>query len=51
MHSMDLFNKTFFRFAFGLLGIILLSVAMIFIASAFTHEGGLKPCTTDCAHR
>ena len=36
---MDLFSKTYFRFAFGFIGIILFSVAVIIIAGKFTHEG------------
>jgi hypothetical protein len=48
---MDLFNKTFFRLAFGFVGIILFSVALIFIANAFTADGALRPCTTDCGQQ
>ncbi len=32
---MDLFNKSFFRFALGFLGIILVSVSMIFVVGTF----------------
>jgi hypothetical protein len=46
---MDLFNKTFFRFAFGFLGIILFSVAVIIFANEFMHKGQMASiCLTDC---
>lgn len=51
MHTMDLFNKTFFRLAFGFVGIILFSVALIFIANAFTSDGIFRPCTVNCSHQ
>ncbi len=47
---MDLFNKTFFRFAFGFVGIILFSIAIIFIVNAFAHGEGATPCMANCAH-
>lgn len=48
---MDLFNKTFFHLAFGFVGIILFSVALIFFANSFTADDTLQPCTTDCSHQ
>ena len=48
---MDLFNKTFFRFAFGFLGIILVSVAMIIVANALSRRGAVAAtCLTDCGN-
>ncbi len=35
MRSMNLFNKSFFRFALGFLGIIFLSVVFIMVANSF----------------
>jgi hypothetical protein len=39
---MELFTKTFFRFAFGFLGIILFSITMIVVADAFGRGGGFN---------
>lgn len=50
MHVMSLFNKTFFRFAFGFLGIIFLSIMMIFFAHAFTRGEEPIQCAENCAH-
>ncbi len=47
---MDLFNKTFFRFAFGFIGIILASVAIIVVANAMgAKQGGDTACVGNCA--
>ena len=49
---MDLFNKTFFKFAFGFIGIILLSVAVIIIVNTLGERRAGKTatiCLTDCA--
>ncbi len=32
---MNLFNKTFFRFAFGFVGVILVSILVIFVTNTF----------------
>jgi len=46
---MDLFNKTFFRFAFGFLGIILFSVAVIVFANEFTRSDEMASiCISNC---
>jgi hypothetical protein len=44
---MELFNRTFFRFAFGFIGIIMISVTIIFLVSALSGgEGGV--CLIAC---
>ncbi len=45
---MDLFNKTFFRFAFGFIGIILISIAIILAVNTFEQKRGDTSCLMNC---
>lgn len=47
---MNLFNKSFFRFAFGFIGIIVFSIAMIVLANALAPDGMTAQCAENCAH-
>ncbi len=44
---MELFSKTFFRFAFGFIGIVMLSVVAIFTVSSIRGDG--TNCLIGCA--
>ena len=47
---MDLFNKTFFRLAFGFIAIVLTSVMVILITNAFMQSRGPDTvCVMNCA--
>lgn len=44
---MNLFSKTFFRFAFGFIGIVMLSVVVIFTVSSIRAGSGPN-CLIGC---
>lgn len=46
---MELFNRTFFRFAFGFIGIIMFSVGIIFVVSRIQDSRKHADCPAACA--
>ena len=45
---METFNKSFFRVAFGFIGVIVASVLIIFAVQTFTVDAATSECTIGC---
>ncbi len=45
---METFNKSFFRLAFGFIGVIVASVLIIFAVQTLTVDASINECTADC---